>query len=71
MRRSDPAPRFAGNRGPGRRDREARFDLAVVAGWTVHEVFDLARADRIPTYGQILRRSPRAVIGSWWANGGR
>ena len=56
---------------PTRLDRHHRHVLAERAGWTLEELAELGRGDRLPTYTEILRRNFSVFIAEWYNNSTR
>jgi len=52
-------------RGDDARQRESRYSVALEAGWTVAELTELARAEGLPTWGEIAARDMWPVIRSY------
>jgi len=48
-----------------KKERDERFRLAEQAGWTVQELLELARQDKLPTREQIVKR----MINNWFKEG--
>lgn len=54
-----------------RRERQARFDAALEAGWTLAELYEYREdgGDPLPTWEEIAQRDVGPVIRSWWRRG--